>query len=295
MVNPFDLPGNWYKANLHTHSTHSDGTLSPREIIRTYADFGYDVVVVSDHWAVGHPDVELIGGALSIPGIELDCGSHDQRSHAGWHIVGIGVHSTNPPKWGAGPQEFINWIREANGLVVIAHPYWLGLSHETLLSVDGYIAIEVYNGKCDWLNGKGLSAVQWDDLLQRGRIVSAIGVDDCHDPDRDLGKAWTMIKAEELSEQAIKEALAVGAFYATRGPEIHKIMLKDGVIGISCSPVERINVVCSTWMGQTVTAEPGKHLTNLTAALPPETDYVRIECIDSQGRPAWSNPIMLGG
>jgi hypothetical protein len=267
--------------------------VSPAQIIQEYADRGYDVIVVSDHWALAHPDAEMFGKTLSIPGIELDCESPNRRSHGGWHILGIGVHTICPLKWNAQPQGLIDCIRDAGGLAVIAHPYWLGLSHGTLQSVEGYIAIEVYNGVCDWLNGKGLSAVQWDDLLQRGQAVTAIAVDDCHVPERDLGKAWTMIKAQELSEHGIKKALAAGAFYATRGPEIHNITVQGSSIEISCSPVTRINIVCSTWMGRTATAKPGEHLTNLTAVLPAGADYVRIECIDDQDRPAWSNAILL--
>ena len=37
------------KANLHTHTTNSDGTFSPSEVIGFYADAGYDVLAFTDH------------------------------------------------------------------------------------------------------------------------------------------------------------------------------------------------------------------------------------------------------
>lgn len=41
--------GNFYKANLHCHSTISDGSLTPEEIKKIYSDKGYSVVAYTDH------------------------------------------------------------------------------------------------------------------------------------------------------------------------------------------------------------------------------------------------------
>ena len=43
------LPGHWYKGNLHTHTTQSDGRLSPQEAVRWYEQNGYDFVALTDH------------------------------------------------------------------------------------------------------------------------------------------------------------------------------------------------------------------------------------------------------
>ena len=42
------------KANLHTHTTNSDGTFSPSEVIGFYADAGYDVLAFPDHRPTNH-------------------------------------------------------------------------------------------------------------------------------------------------------------------------------------------------------------------------------------------------
>ena len=42
-----DAPG--HKANLHCHSTHSDGQLSPAEIAELYAAEGYSILCIADH------------------------------------------------------------------------------------------------------------------------------------------------------------------------------------------------------------------------------------------------------
>ena len=41
--------GTFYKANLHSHSTVSDGTLSPAEMKALYKSRGYSVLACTDH------------------------------------------------------------------------------------------------------------------------------------------------------------------------------------------------------------------------------------------------------
>ena len=41
--------GNFYKANLHLHTTVSDGVWSPEEAKRRYAERGYSILAFTDH------------------------------------------------------------------------------------------------------------------------------------------------------------------------------------------------------------------------------------------------------
>lgn len=52
--NPYSSSGNWYKGNLHCHSTISDGELSPEELIRLYEEEGYSFLAITDHvsWSI---------------------------------------------------------------------------------------------------------------------------------------------------------------------------------------------------------------------------------------------------
>ena len=45
-----------FKANLHCHSTHSDGRLAPQEVADLYAEKGYQVLCIADHNAYGDQD-----------------------------------------------------------------------------------------------------------------------------------------------------------------------------------------------------------------------------------------------
>jgi 3',5'-nucleoside bisphosphate phosphatase len=68
------------RIDLHTHSTASDGTDTPAELIRAAADAGLDVVALTDHDTVGgHQEAEAAlrgldgGGPTLVTGAELSC------------------------------------------------------------------------------------------------------------------------------------------------------------------------------------------------------------------------------
>ena len=68
------------RIDLHTHSTASDGTDSPAELVRNAAQAGLDVVALTDHDTVaGHAEAaaalgEARGSGLTlVPGAELSC------------------------------------------------------------------------------------------------------------------------------------------------------------------------------------------------------------------------------
>ena len=41
--------GNWYKGNLHLHSTNSDGRKTPEETAKVYQDHGYHFIAFTEH------------------------------------------------------------------------------------------------------------------------------------------------------------------------------------------------------------------------------------------------------
>jgi predicted metal-dependent phosphoesterase TrpH len=64
------------RIDLHTHSTASDGTDTPAQLVRNAAAAGLDVIALTDHDTVaGHPEAmaALPAGLTLIPGAELSC------------------------------------------------------------------------------------------------------------------------------------------------------------------------------------------------------------------------------
>lgn len=78
--------GNFYKANLHCHSTLSDGKLTPEQLKEHYKKNGYSILSITDHEAIfdhGYLDDEDF---LTIPGYEREINCTDPTSH-GWNSV----------------------------------------------------------------------------------------------------------------------------------------------------------------------------------------------------------------
>lgn len=61
----------WLKGNLHTHSTNSDGRLTPEELAEAYRTRGYDFLAITDHDVFkSYPEL-CSEKFLVLPGMEL--------------------------------------------------------------------------------------------------------------------------------------------------------------------------------------------------------------------------------
>lgn len=80
------------RCDLHSHSTVSDGTLSPTELIERAHEKGVDVFALTDHDATeGLKEAAQVAekvGLQFVPGIELSV----TWSHQTIHIVGLGIN-----------------------------------------------------------------------------------------------------------------------------------------------------------------------------------------------------------
>ena len=104
--------------------------------------------------------------------------------------------------------------------------------------------------------------------------------------------AFVMVNTDTLSYSSIIDGLLSGNFYASMGPTIEELYVEDGKVHIKCSPCSEIHVVTYPPRGKAHYAE-GEPLTELTYPLKGGESYVRVECVDENGNPAWSNAIFL--
>jgi 3',5'-nucleoside bisphosphate phosphatase len=82
------------RIDLHTHSTASDGTDPPAEVMRRAAAAGLDVVALTDHDTLaGHAEARraLPPGLALLPGMELSC----RRDGRSVHMLAYGVDPAN--------------------------------------------------------------------------------------------------------------------------------------------------------------------------------------------------------
>lgn len=176
--NPFEMPDKWHRANLHTHTTSSDGDADVAERVRQYRGKGYDILAITDHGTTN--DVEALSSDefLVISGVEVG-GPGEREGGAYYHLVCIGVpHGTALPDRSE-PRKIIRRVEEIGGATVLAHPYWCGQRTEDCLPFAEATAVEVFNGVCHTI-GKGFNSVHWDDMLGAGIRTGAVAVDDAH-------------------------------------------------------------------------------------------------------------------
>ena len=84
------------RIDLHVHSTHSDGTESPAQVVGRAREAGLDVVALTDHDAVsGWEEADRAGrerGVAVVPGLEISCSA----GGASVHLLGYFVDPTDP-------------------------------------------------------------------------------------------------------------------------------------------------------------------------------------------------------
>ena len=73
--------GTFYKANLHSHSTVSDGTLTPAEMKKAYMERGYSILAYTDHEILADHSELSDEHFLAITGYEL---SINERGDKPW-------------------------------------------------------------------------------------------------------------------------------------------------------------------------------------------------------------------
>ena len=298
MLEAFEAPGQFWRGNLHGHSTNSDGGLSPEEVCTAYHDQGYDFICLSDHFRpmfnfpVSDTTPYRGGGFTTILGAEVH--APKTTRDVDWHILAVGLPADFPAT--SDDETGVDLARrcaEAGAFVAVAHPFWYNLELEDAMSLDAAHAIEVYNHTCGVRTSRGDSASMWDAMLSTGRKITGIAVDDSHFREGafDGFGGWVMVKAEENDPDQLLSALKAGHFYATQGPEIRDLRRDGDSLTVSCSPATQVFAV-----GPVATSKHvhGTSLTRATLSL--ETfagTWCRVVVRDAMGRQAWTNPLWL--
>jgi hypothetical protein len=289
LINPFLQAGKWFKANFHTHTTVSDGNMSPEIRVQQYRDRGYHILAITDHEKTSDVSPFCDKDFLVISGMETHPPCRFEPDV--FHLVCLNVPTgfSFPPDSDA--ETRIAMVKKAGGEVIFAHPYWNGFNINHLLTISGYIGIEVYNATATKI-GKAVSSVQWDDLLTYGRHLPAMAVDDVHQG-RDIFMGWTMIKAKTLTIRSVMSALRTGCYYSSCGPIIENFSIKNKIANLRCSSAVEIHFIAQKYLGKSFYINGEKELTCAEYEVPNDARYLRAEVVDRNGNRAWTNPIIL--
>ena len=127
-------------ADLHMHTTLSDGACTPAEVARILAASGLAVAAVTDH--------DTVEGALRVRealcgrGPEIVIGS--EVSTADGHVLALFVEHGLPA--GRSARETVDLIHDRGGLAIAVHPYFPKHSVGKLAGTLPFDAVETLNG-----------------------------------------------------------------------------------------------------------------------------------------------------
>lgn len=258
----------YFKANLHTHSTITDGKFSPRELKELYKKQGYQILsitdhnVIVDHCALNDKDFLMLTGAefgVSEPG-------QDALYKKSYHITCISKHPDNnwqpllprKPREATLPylakvespdiprshsadslNEIIEKCNEHNYLVVYNHPVWSLHNYMDYAPLKGLWAMEICNYNCLCSGRDTYYSTIYRDMLEQGNRLFPVGCDDMHTI-KSFAGAWIMVGAQALCYDSVIDALIRGDFYASTGPEIYSLTLEGSTLKITCSEAASI-------------------------------------------------------
>lgn len=298
----FSAPGRFWRGNLHTHSTRSDGVVEPEEVCRRYRAEGYDFLAITDHFMgpYGYPIVDTSAyrtpDFTTILGAELHSGKMENGEL--WHILAVGLPPDFAPShtpsffpvegMETGP-EIAQRARDAGAYVAIAHPEWGGLSLNDARSLEAAHSVEIYNHGCQVGADRAEGFWHLDRLLEEGRRLTLCATDDAHFTEPDHFGGWTMVKAEENTPEALLAALKAGHMYASTGPEIHDIVWSENTVSVACSAAATIII---QGKGCAAISHHGESMTRAELRLDrfAQSPWMRLTVVDRAGKRAWSNP-----
>ena len=300
---------NWYKGNIHTHTTESDGDATPEEVVKWYRRHEYDFLVLSDHnhltllnYRTGQRRFKR---PLMIPGQEVSV--NIQEGATAIHVNGIGITRMVEPVDAIDVvptlQANVSAILEAGGIASINHPnFKWSFNHESIIQVLGASLLEVFNGhpgvNVYGAPGKLSYEEIWDGVLSTGKAIFGVATDDSHNysdfspKQSNPGRGWVMVQAPQCTRKAIVDSLASGRFYASTGVAFTDLDISQKHLHLEIEQ-ERDFIYTTTFTSQggvILSEEIG-----LEAIYHPSgsEEYVRATVSSSSGGKAWTQPIFL--
>ena len=218
----------WVTGDLHLHTVHSDGDRTVSELIRTATDAGLDFICITDHnTSSHHTEINNFKPShlLVIRGEEITTyGGHANA----W---GLPANALIDFRVEPGDQKAMSRVvsqaHRSGALISINHPFALcpGCDWSYGKAAVGFDAIEVWNGSWDASDERALTF--WDQLLQRGRRITAIGSSDSHRADNPIGQAATHVAIDgTLSSSALLSSIRAGRVYLTSTPKAPTITVE---------------------------------------------------------------------
>ena len=310
-----------YKANLHCHTTISDGEKTPEEIKELYVARGYQIVAYTDHEVLVLHDDLNDESFLAMPGYEIQIYGDMELPKPLRRVCHLNLYPKDsqnnvmpfynhedvmkidrlpdiskavyagdgkePKEYSAnGLNRLIAKARDAGFIVSYNHPIWSREPAEIYTALKGIYAMEIYNHGTSMTHDAFAGNI-YDEMLISGQRIGCISTDDTHE-ECDMFGGFTMIYSDSLEHRSVIKALEDGDYYASRGPIIKELWYENGKFHIECSPAKSIRVSNSSRRAQRYSLKMSDKA-DITVAEFPIQDidvFVRFTVEDEFGRTA---------
>jgi len=220
----------WYRGELHTHTTFSDGVLAPAGLVDEARSAGTEFMAISDHNTIdAWPDLAKIPDVCIIPGLEITtpaghCNLFGLRRWLDWRVDYRGRTMA----------EALRDAREQGALVSINHPFAPGYSWQYDTEVALADCMEIVNYPSWWPAATEFNVMAlglWTSMLNAGHRLTAVGGSDVFHlppgaiyktsphPEAILSPA-TWVYAQAASALALMDGLRRGHAYVSMGPRM---------------------------------------------------------------------------
>jgi hypothetical protein len=299
----------WYKGNTHAHTLRSDGDSTPEEVAKWYKENGYNFLFITDHETI--TPVDELNRSLGAAGEFAVFTAQEITDRTGgkpYHVNALGISTVIMPNRGAtivqNIQLNIDAVRKIGGVPQLNHPnFGWAVNAEQIAQIKNLNLMELYNGHplVNNLGGGGSPSVEsiWDSVLSSGKLIFGIASDDVHTV-RKLGDSksptpghgWVMVNANELSQKAIMDALDRGDFYSSTGVELESYSVDKTVVSVAVKK-ERWSKYIIQFIGRggKVVAEFQESFA--TYKIRGNEGYIRVKILESNGKAAWTQPILV--
>ena len=313
-----------YKANLHCHSTLSDGKKTPEQLKEMYKRHGYSILSITDHeYPKKHTDLTesdfiLLTGYESYirPNHKFD--SYNREIHINFiskdadndamvcyderYIKYAPVEAREKFKRIGESNarvyspEYINYmirIAKENGMIATYnHAHWSMEDEATILAYDGFCSMEMCNYSSYNMNRLEYNAALYDKMLCSGKRIACHSADDNHNgreegtPGCDSFGGFAMILPESFEYGAIVDAIEKGDMYSSMGPTFTEVTIEGNKVHIECSPVKHIAAFTGSKTPKRAIAPNDGFITSADFELDDRAKYLRISIMDEEGKHA---------
>lgn len=318
-----------YKANLHSHSTLSDGKLTPEELKKLYKDNGYDILAITDHeYPKSHNDLSdkdflMVTGYEAYIRPSRICRFNRFKPEIHINLIaknkdneGIVAYDPFYCKYMPLPkaiiakhygnigsrkfttsyiQKFIDTAKANGYLVSLNHPVWSMQDVKSVLKLRNFWSMEIFNTSSMKTSGYAENMPLYDMYLREGVRMFVHGSDDNHnkravgDPLCDALGSWTMVSSDKLDYKSVITAMEKGDMYASTGPSIYSIGIDGGEVTVKTSEAVFIRMHMTPKYAKTVYDKKGKTVTEAKFKLPEDASYIYFSVTDKSGGKAYTH------